>query len=112
LSRSTVASALALSAIVSGCGSSGSGLGQRAASTLTSCLRARGYAIEPESRSDIQTAPTRFEFVTVVNASHQSWHDLTLTVSRSEAGAIRAAEWLRSMNSGLVGAVTLPTFPV
>lgn len=98
-----------------GCGSSGrnSTVTSRTAGSpilsLRLCLRRHGYAISPESGSDIATAPRRFEFFAIWNVLNPSRVALALTFSRDSAGAAAAAAWTRRENAALDrGAVAAP----
>jgi hypothetical protein len=75
-----------------------------AASALTplrQCFRRRGYGVTPDSPSALQTAPRRFELVTVWNLVNPNRLALAVTISRSVRGATRAAVWTRKLNAKL-----------
>jgi hypothetical protein len=63
------------------------------------CLRTHGYAVSPESRAVLGTAPRRFNFVAVWNVVHPSRVAFAMTFSRDVAGAQRAAVWTRGENA-------------
>jgi hypothetical protein len=69
------------------------------------CLRHHGYEVSPESASVRGTAPRRFEFVAIwqlLNADPSLRRvSLALTISKSAAGAARAAAWTRRENAKL-----------
>ena len=73
--------------------------------SLRLCLRHHGYAVTPESARVRGTAPANFEFVTIWQLLNQDPSlrriSLTLTISKSTAGAARAAAWLRKENAKL-----------
>jgi len=90
------------------CGSSGKGHGAHAAApnplpAIRICLRRHGYTISPESQKAIKTAPDRFELYEIWNLVHPdpAGVSLALAYSRSNAGAAKAAVWLRAYNKKL-----------
>jgi hypothetical protein len=88
------------------CGSSGKKAAAPSPYTaLRLCLRQRGYAITPESATVRATAPKRFEFETIWNLLNPDLNArriaLALAISRSEAGAQKAAVWTRDLNKKL-----------
>ena len=89
-----------LAVAAAGCGSSGKEA--KAPSPIQAmrlCLRHHGYAVSPESAAVRGTAPRNFEFVTVWDVLNPDRVALTLTVSRSPAGAARAVAWTRKSNA-------------
>jgi hypothetical protein len=105
--------AACLLAALAGCGSSSPKSAETpttttarasAASALTSlrlCFRRRGYGVTPISAQALETAPRRFEFVTVWDLVNPNRLALAVTISRSTAGARRAAVWTRKLNAKL-----------
>jgi hypothetical protein len=90
-----------------GCGSSGAHTTTSAAAksplpSLKSCLERRGYKVDVEPPQVRATAPKAFEFVAVWNLVNPDLNRkriaLAITVSRTRAGAARAAAWLRKTN--------------
>jgi hypothetical protein len=76
---------------------------------LRRCFRRRGYRVTPDSAAALKTAPRRFEFVTVWNLVNPNRLALAVTISRSTAGAKRAAVWTRKLNNKIgKGAVKAP----
>jgi hypothetical protein len=63
------------------------------------CLRHHGYSISPESAATRGTAPRNFEFVTVWNVLNPNRVALTVTISRTAAGAARTVAWTRKSNA-------------
>ena len=70
--------------------------------SLKSCFERRGYKVDVESPQVRGTAPKEFEFVAVWNLVNPDLNRkrvaLAITVSRTRAGASRAAAWLRKTN--------------
>jgi hypothetical protein len=76
---------------------------------LRLCLRHHGYAISPETPAVLRTAPRSFEFVTVWNLLNPDRIALAMTISKTPAGAMRAAVWTRKTNARIAkGAVKAP----
>jgi hypothetical protein len=63
------------------------------------CLRHHGYSISPESAAHLRTAPPNFDFVAVWNLLNPDRIALSVTISKSVAGARRAAVWTRRLNA-------------
>jgi hypothetical protein len=105
-----------LGAGVAGCGSSGkhpttTAVARSTLPTLKSCFERRGYNVAVESAQVRGTAPKAFEFVAVWNLVNPNGKRIALaiTVSRTRAGAARAAAWLRKTNKRIAkGAVNAP----
>ncbi len=102
-----------LATVSAGCGSSSPKRVQRpAAATLTPtrlCLRRHGYRITPDSAAALRTAPSRFDFIAVWNLVPSNGIALALAISRSVAGATRAAVWTRREHARLYkGLVAAP----
>jgi hypothetical protein len=77
--------------------------------SLRLCLRHHGYAITPEAPAVRGTAPRSFEFVTVWNLLNPDRVALAMTISKTPAGAMRAAIWTRKTNARIAkGAVKAP----
>jgi hypothetical protein len=108
-----------------GCGSQGKSSTGSSSTTTTAqvsgvpvasvkkCLRSHGYTVSPESAKDIGTAPDNFEFVAVWNLLNPGNVALALTISKSTAGATRAAVWTRAENTKLgKGVVGAPVFRI
>jgi hypothetical protein len=101
------ASAAALVCLVgvaaAGCGSSGKANPPSPEQSLRLCLRHHGYAVTPESAHVRGTAPKRFEFTSIWQLLNQNPNlrriALTLTISKTAAGASQAAAWLRKENA-------------
>ena len=98
---------------VAACGSSGSHkqppTAPSATSVLRSCLRHHGYSIDVESPAVRATAPKNFEFLEVWNLLNPNRIALAMTISRTPAGAARAAAWTRRTNARISkGAVRAP----
>ncbi len=92
--------------VAAGCGSSKkSARPPSPYQSLRLCLRHRGYAVTPESSRVRATAPGRFEFVEIWQLLNQNPAlrriALTLTISKSAAGAAKAAVWTRKENARL-----------
>jgi hypothetical protein len=92
-----------LGAGAAGCGSSGRHASTpRAAASplgpLQRCLERHGYKVSAEPPSVRGTAPRAFEFVAVWNLLNPDRVALALTVSKTPAGASRAAVWTRKAN--------------
>jgi hypothetical protein len=96
-----------VAAMLAGCGSSGkhattSAVAKSPLPSLKSCFQRRGYTVDVESAQVRRTAPKEFEFVAVWNLVNPSPNRkriaLAITVSRTHAGAARAAAWLRKTN--------------
>jgi hypothetical protein len=90
--------------VVGGCGSSGKQAKPPSPyQSLRLCLRHHGYAVTPESARVRATAPSRFEFVAIWQLLNQNPAlrriALTLTISKSAAGAAKAAVWTRKENA-------------
>lgn len=76
---------------------------------LSRCLQARGYAVDPESLENVETAPRRFEFLEVWNLEQSAHISFALTISKSVQGAAQALVWTRAENAKLDrGAVAAP----
>jgi hypothetical protein len=106
-----------LAAGLVGCGSSGKKAAPSPLTALRLCLRQHGYAITPESATVRATAPKRFEFITIWNLLNPDLNArriaLALAISRSEAGAQRAAVWTRHLNKKLgKGVVRAPVMRI
>jgi hypothetical protein len=89
-----------------GCGSSNKAASPKPGSAkallpVRLCLRHNGYAVTPESVKVRRTAPKNFEFVAIWGLLNPSRIALTVTFSKSEAGAARAQAWLRKENAKL-----------
>ena len=101
-----------LAAAASGCGSSSKPVPTSPEATLLPmrlCLRHHGYSVTPESASVMRTAPASFEFVAVWDLLNPARVAVTLTVSRSAAGAARVAVWTRRENAKIgKGVVVAP----
>ena len=99
-----------LAAVSAGCGSSSHGSAQSTTQTTTHatqasklaaleyCLRQNGYVVTPDSPAALRTAPRRFEFIAVWNLSNPNRVPVAVAISRSLAGATRAAKWTRTFN--------------
>jgi hypothetical protein len=97
-----------VAALLAGCGSSGrhptttSAVTKSPLPSLKSCFEKRGYTVAVESAQVRRTAPKEFEFVAVWNLVNPDLNRkrvaLAITVSRTRAGASRAAAWLRKTN--------------
>jgi hypothetical protein len=68
---------------------------------MRACFVRRGYAVTPDTPEALGTAPARFEFVTVWNLLNPDRIALSVTISRSVAGARRAAAWTTRENEKL-----------
>jgi hypothetical protein len=100
---STPLLACLLVALLAGCGSSSRHAQASAAApsplgSLQVCLRKQGYQVSAEPPSVRRTAPRSFEFVAVWNLLNPDRVALALTVSKTRAGASRAAVWTRKAN--------------
>jgi hypothetical protein len=97
-----------------GCGSSGkrtttTGAAASPLGSLQRCLEKHGYNVSAEPPSVRGTAPREFEFVAVWNLLNPNRIALALTVSKTPAGASRAAVWTRKSNARIgKGAVHAP----
>jgi hypothetical protein len=91
-----------LGAGAAGCGSSGNHTTsvppKSTLSSLKSCFERRGYSVDVEPPSVRGTAPPSFEFVAVWNLLNPDRIALAVTVSKTGAGAARAAAWTRRTN--------------
>ena len=94
-----------LGAGAAGCGSSArhpttAAVAKSPLPTLKSCFERRGYNVDVESPQVRGTAPKEFEFVAVWNLVNPNKKRIALaiTVSKTQAGAARAAAWLRKTN--------------
>jgi len=95
-----------LAAAAAGCGASSPKQAKAPTTTakavalapIRSCLSRRNYNIQPDSLSALETAPRRFQFVTVWNLVNPNRVALALTISRTAEGAARAAAWTRREN--------------
>ena len=100
-----------LAAVAAGCGSSSHGSAQTTQATTTThatqasklaaleyCLRQHGYIVTPDSPAALRTAPRRFEFIAVWNLQNPNRVPVAVAISRSLAGATRAARWTRKLN--------------
>jgi hypothetical protein len=95
-----------LAAGAAGCGSSGkTATPPSPYLALRLCLRHHGYEVTPESAKVRGTAPKSFEFLSIWQLLNPDPNArriaLTLTVSKSAAGAAKAAVWLRKENARL-----------
>jgi hypothetical protein len=93
-----------LGAGAAGCGSSGThtttaGSAPSPLGLLQRCLEKHGYKVSAEPPSVRGTAPREFEFLAVWNLLNPDRIALALTVSRTPAGASRAAVWTRKANA-------------
>jgi hypothetical protein len=101
-----------LAAAAAGCGSSSHGSAETTQTTATThatqasrlaaleyCLRQNGYIVTPITPAALRTAPRRFEFITVLNLQNPNRVPVAVAVSRSLAGATRAAKWTRKLNA-------------
>jgi hypothetical protein len=93
-----------LAAGAAGCGSSGKPSPPKPGSAkallpVRLCLRHNGYAVTPESAKIRRTAPKSFEFLAIWGLLNPARVALTVTFSKSEAGATRAQAWLRKENA-------------
>ena len=76
---------------------------------LSKCFQSRGYAVDPESLENVETAPRRFGFLEVWNLEQSEHISFALTISRSVSGAAQAVVWTRAENAKLDrGAVAAP----
>ena len=117
-----VALVFVLAAVSAGCGSSSHGSARTTTQTtathateasklaaLEYCLRQNGYIVTPDSPAALKTAPRRFEFIAVWNLQNPNRVPVSVAISRSLAGATRAAKWTRKFNAKLGrGAVKAP----
>jgi hypothetical protein len=102
--------------LLAGCGSSGkptttAGVSRSPLPSLKSCFERRGYNVDVEPPQVRGTAPKEFEFVAVWNLVNPNKRRIALaiTMSRTRAGAARAAAWLRKTNKRIAkGAVHAP----
>jgi hypothetical protein len=90
--------------LAAGCGSSETPTPVRSTTVATSgslqsCLRRHGYEASVEPPAVRRTAPRRFEFVSVWNLLNPDRIALTVTISKTAAGAARAAAWTRKTNA-------------
>lgn len=69
--------------------------------SLRSCLSRHGYQVTPETAEVRGTAPDRFEFLSVWNLLNPERIALAVTISKTPAGAARAAAWTRQENEKL-----------
>jgi hypothetical protein len=103
-----------LGAGAAGCGSSGrhtttAAVAKSPLPALKSCFERRGYKVDVEPPRVRATAPRSFEFVAVWNLLNPDRIALAVTVSKTHAGAARAAAWLRKTNKRITkGKVRAP----
>ena len=100
-----------LAAAAAGCGSSSHGSAETTQTTTTThatqasalaaleyCLRQNGYIVTPITPAALKTAPRRFEFIAVWDLQNPNRVPVSVAISRSLAGATRAAKWTRKFN--------------